>query len=44
MASTKPDARASPATNGGRQIMKYGILWLLGIPIPVLIILYLVFH
>jgi len=24
--------------------MRYGILWLLGVPIPVLIIVYLMFH
>lgn len=24
--------------------MKYGLLWLLGVPIPVLIVLYLLFH
>jgi len=24
--------------------MKYGLLWLLGVPIPVLIIVYLLFH
>ncbi|HSY20649.1 MAG TPA: hypothetical protein VK841_00950 [Polyangiaceae bacterium] len=24
--------------------MKYGLLWLLGVPIPVLIVLYLMFH
>ena len=24
--------------------MKYGVLWLLGVPIPVLIVLYLLFH
>lgn len=24
--------------------MKYGLLWLLGVPIPVLIIIYLMFH
>jgi hypothetical protein len=24
--------------------MKYGLLWLIGIPIPVLVVLYLVFH
>jgi len=24
--------------------MKYGLLWLLGVPIPVLIIVYLMFH
>jgi len=24
--------------------MRYGILWLLGVPIPVLIIIYLMFH
>jgi len=24
--------------------MRYGILWLLGVPIPVLIIIYLLFH
>jgi hypothetical protein len=24
--------------------MKYGLLWLLGVPIPVLIIIYLLFH
>jgi hypothetical protein len=24
--------------------MKYGILWLLGIPLPVILILYLMFH
>jgi len=24
--------------------MKYGILWLIGVPIPVLIIGYLIFH
>jgi hypothetical protein len=24
--------------------MKYGLLWLLGIPIPVLIVVYLLFH
>jgi len=24
--------------------MKYGLLWLLGVPIPVLIIGYLIFH
>jgi len=25
-------------------MMKYGLLWLLGIPIPILILLYLFFH
>jgi hypothetical protein len=25
-------------------IMRYAFLWLLGVPIPVLILLYLVFH
>jgi hypothetical protein len=24
--------------------MKYGLLWLLGVPIPVLIVIYLMFH
>jgi len=24
--------------------MKYGLLWLLGVPIPVLIVLYFLFH
>jgi hypothetical protein len=28
----------------GRTMAKYGLLWLLGIPIPILIILYLFFH
>ncbi len=28
----------------GRLAMKYGLLWFLGIPIPVLIVLYLMFH
>jgi hypothetical protein len=27
-----------------RVTMRYGILWLLGVPIPVLIIIYLMFH
>jgi hypothetical protein len=27
-----------------RAIMKYGLLWLLGVPIPVLIVLYLIFQ
>jgi len=25
-------------------MLKYGLLWLIGIPIPVLIVLYLLFH
>jgi hypothetical protein len=29
---------------GERALMKYGLLWLLGVPIPVLIVLYLLFH
>ncbi|MDZ5648097.1 hypothetical protein [Nitrospirillum sp. BR 11828] len=24
--------------------MRYGLLWLLGVPLPVLIIIYLIFH
>ncbi len=29
-------------TRGG--FMKYGLLWLLGVPVPVLIVIYLMFH
>jgi hypothetical protein len=31
-----------PATRDSS--MKYGLLWLLGVPIPVLIVIYLMFH
>jgi len=24
--------------------MKYGLLWLIGVPIPVLLVIYLIFH
>ena len=27
-----------------RRPMRYALLWLLGVPIPVLIVLYLIFH
>jgi hypothetical protein len=33
------------SSHGEREAsMKYGLLWLLGVPIPVLIIVYLMFH
>jgi len=35
--------KTNPPAKGGREV-RYVILWLLGIPIPVLIILYLIFH
>jgi hypothetical protein len=34
----------SNVTIPGRDAMKYGLLWLLGVPIPVLIVLYFLFH
>jgi len=38
-------AGASPVVpRQGVGQMKYGILWLLGIPLPILIIGYLIFH
>jgi hypothetical protein len=39
-------ARATRESSRGEReaSMKYGLLWLLGVPIPVLIIVYLMFH
>jgi hypothetical protein len=41
--------RADPACAAGSLLapegaMKYGLLWLIGVPIPVLIVIYLLFH
>jgi hypothetical protein len=36
--------RLALATLGAHPMMKYGLLWFLGVPIPVLIVLYLLFH
>jgi hypothetical protein len=33
-----------PAAAVWENVMRYALLWLLGVPIPVLIILYLLFH
>jgi hypothetical protein len=34
----------SPLTRKWREIMRYGLLWLLGVPIPVLILIYFLFN
>jgi hypothetical protein len=33
---------AAPPLKG--QLMRYGLLWLLGVPIPLLIVIWLLFH
>jgi hypothetical protein len=40
-----PPGRASPPTHQWKAEteMKYGLLWLLGVPIPVLILIYFLF-
>jgi hypothetical protein len=51
-AAPAPAARGAtrgPGLRAGSRLasegaMKYGLLWLLGVPIPVLIVLYLLFH
>lgn len=41
------ESQSSPALSNTTTLentMKYGLLWLLGIPVPILIIAYLIWH
>jgi hypothetical protein len=40
---TSGPVRRQPASSEG-DIMRYALLWLLGVPIPILIVIYLLFH
>jgi hypothetical protein len=44
-AARATDPACGPAPGGRRRLaMKYGLLWLLGVPIPVLIVIWFLFH
>jgi hypothetical protein len=40
----KPERTNACMSARPEDFMKYGLLWLLGVPIPVLIVIYLMFH
>jgi hypothetical protein len=41
---SRPDGFRGGCVTTQEDEMKYGLLWLIGVPIPVLIVLFLLFH